>query len=114
MNDMIKIPRAEYDRLVAAAEDAADAQTIERFKAKLASGEEELLPSDMVDKMLEGESPLKVWREYRGLTQNRLAQESGVNRVQINNIERLGKTGSVATIQKLAAALNVDMDDLVA
>ena len=113
MTDTITIPKAEYDRLVEASEAISDLETIERFKAKLARGEEELIPAEYVDRILDGESPLKVWREYRGLTQQKLASLSGVNRVQIGDIETRGKAGSVETFKKLAAVLNVTVDDLV-
>jgi hypothetical protein len=38
MNEMVTIPREEYDRLRAAAEDLADLQTYDRAKAALGSG----------------------------------------------------------------------------
>jgi transcriptional regulator with XRE-family HTH domain len=56
---------------------------------------------------------LRVWRDVRGLTQMALAEASGVNRVQIADIEAGRKTGSVATIGKLAEALGIGIDDLV-
>ena len=55
---------------------------------------------------------MRVWPELRGLTQAALATASGVNRVQIANIESGAKTGSVATLRKLADALGVGLDDL--
>jgi mRNA interferase RelE/StbE len=42
-----------------------------------------------------------------------LFETSGVNRVQIADIEAGRKSGSVETIRKLADALGVAMDDLV-
>lgn len=53
-----------------------------------------------------------IWREHRGLTPVALAERSGVNRVQISNIEAGEKTGSVKTLKKLADALGVALDDL--
>ncbi len=35
---------------------------------ELDHGEDELIPSEVVEQLLAGEHPLKVWREYRGLT----------------------------------------------
>ena len=76
-------------------------------------GEEELLPSLVVDQLLDGKSPLLVWREHRNLTQTELARRSKVNRVQIIDIEAGRKTGSVETLRKLAQELGIDIDDLV-
>ena len=113
LTETVTITRDEYDRLVEAAEDLADIATSERIKAAIASGEEELIPSALVDRMLAGESPLRVYREYRQLTQAALAIASGVNRVQIADIEARRKSGSVETIRRLAEALKVTMEDLV-
>src|SRR3546814_10947304 len=94
---MVTIPRDEYDRLREAAEDLVDLRAYDRAKADLASGRDELVPSDYADRILEGESPLRVWRDLRGWTQQTLAQASGVNRVQIADNESGRKRGQVET-----------------
>ena len=113
MNKMVTIPAEEYDRLREAAEDLADLRAYDRAKAALASGEEELVPADFAKRLISGESPLRVWRELRGLSQVKLGSVSGVNRVQIADIEAGRSKGSVETVRKLADALGVMMDDLV-
>lgn len=72
--------------------------------------EDESYPADLVKRIIDGESPVRVFREYRDLSQSALAEASGVNRVQIADIEAGRKTGSVTTLRKLAAALGVDLD----
>lgn len=109
MNEMITIPREEYERLREAAEDLADLQAYDRAIA--AGGES--IPADAVRRMIDGESPLRVYRELRDLTQSALAAEAGVNRVQIADIEARRSKGSIDTIRKLAEALKVTIDDLV-
>lgn len=113
MNEMVSIPLSEYQRLLAAAEALSDLASYDAAKARLARGEDELLPAPFADRLFDGESPLRVWREVRGLTQAALAQASGVNRVQIAEIESGRKSGSVATLQKLAQALRLAVDDLI-
>ena len=113
MIDTVTIPRAEYDCLLAIAEDVADNAAFDRVVARLASGEEEAVPAAFANRIIDGESPLRVYREFRGLTQVALAEASGVNRVQIADIEAGRKSGSVETVRKLAAALNVAVDDLL-
>lgn len=113
MTDTITIPRAEYDHLLAVAEDMADIVAYDRVKAALATGTDELVPAAFADRLLNGEQPLRVWRDLRGLTQAALGERAGVNRVQIADIEAGRKTGSVGTIKKLADALGLSMDDLV-
>ena len=113
MGKMISIPLEEYHSLRAAAEDLADLQTYDRTLAQLANGEEELLPAEMVKRILAGESPLRVWREFRGFTQTALAGVSNVNRVQITDIEAGRKSASIDTFKKLAEALRITLDELI-
>jgi len=113
MNEMVTIPREEYDRLRTAAEDLADLQAYDRAQAGLAAGEDELIPADYANRLMNGESPLRVWRDLRGLTQAALAEKAGVNRVTVAEIETGRKHGSIATLRSLAEALGVSLDDLV-
>ena len=110
---MVTIPQAEYDRLRDAADDLADLSAYDRAKTALAAGEDELVPADYAKRLIAGESPLRVWRELRGLSQVKLGAVSGVNRVQIADIEAGRGKGSVVTVRKLAGALGVKVDDLV-
>ncbi|MCC5972342.1 MAG: helix-turn-helix transcriptional regulator [Pararhodobacter sp.] len=112
MNDMVTIPRAEYDCLRAAAEDLADLQTYDRARAALAAGDDELIPAASVNRLLDGESALRVFRDLRGMTQAALADKAGVSRVTVAEIETGRKQGSVATLRALAGALEVALDDL--
>lgn len=113
MAGTITITRDEYDRLRHAAEDLEDLRAYDRAKARLASGDDELVPAELVNRIVAGESPLRVLRDWRGLTQARLAERACVNRVQIADIEAGRKTGSVETVKRLADALGVTVDELV-
>lgn len=112
MNEMVTIPREEYDRLRAAAEDLADLQAHDQAKARLDAREDELIPAAYANRLLDGENPLRVYRDLRGLTQAALAEKAGVNRVTVTEIETGRKRGSVGTLRALAAALAVTLDDL--
>ena len=74
---------------------------------------EETFPSAMVERMIDGENPILVYREYRGLSQSALAEKSGVRQSLLSEIEAGKKTGSVDTLKKIAAALGVELDDIV-
>ena len=113
MNEMVTIPKDEYLRLKALEEDLADLQSVAEILQRLHVGGEELIPAAVVDRLLDGQAPLLVWREYRSLSQAELARRSGVNRVQIIDIEAGRKTGSVETLRKLASTLQIEIDDLV-
>ena len=103
----------EYERLCAVEEDYADFRAALAVEAKIASGAEELVPAHVADRLIDGEAPLRVWREHRELSQSALARLSGVNRVQSVEIEAGRNSGSVRTLRKLADALGVAVDDIV-
>ncbi|PZX36172.1 mRNA interferase RelE/StbE [Roseinatronobacter thiooxidans] len=69
MNEMVTIPKDEYLRLKAFEEDMADLNSAADVLARIKAGTEELIPSTVVDRLLEGDAPLTVWREHRGLSQ---------------------------------------------
>ncbi|MXX38939.1 MAG: helix-turn-helix transcriptional regulator [Gemmatimonadetes bacterium] len=113
MNETVTIPKIEYERLCAIEEDFADMEAARTVEARIASGVEELVPAHVADRLIDRESPLRVWREYRGLSQSALARASGVNRVQIVEIETGRNSGSVYTLRKLADVLEVAVDDII-
>ena len=112
MNETVTIPREEYDRLRAAAEDLADLQTYDRAKAALAAGEDELIPVDYANRLLNGKNALRVYRDLRGMTQAALAEKAGVNRMTVAEIETGRKQGSITTLRAVANALGVSLDEL--
>lgn len=106
MDDMITITREEYDRLRDAAEDLADIQAYDRAMAE--GGES--IPEDVVAQVITGDAPVRVFRLWRGMTQLELSKAAGVNRVDVTKIETGKRTGSVETLKRLSAALDVDLE----
>ena len=94
------------------AEMLADVKAYDAAKLRLSRGEDELVSFDISERRLAGESPLKIWREYRRLTQEGLAQKSKISRPMIAAIESGHKTGGIGTLKKLAVALAIDLDHL--
>lgn len=95
-------------RLESLVEDMADALALKKAIEK----KEESLPSEMVKRIVGGENPLRVWREFRRLSQTALAEISGVRQNMISAIEAGDKKGSIKTLKSLADALNVDLEDI--
>ena len=77
----------------------------------MATGDDGVPLAVMAD-LIAADITLPVWRKYRQMTQQQLSQASGVSRVQISDIERGKAKGSMATLNKLAAALRCQLDDL--
>lgn len=113
MDDMITIPRQEYERLRTAAEDLVDLLAYDRAIAALDRGAEELIPEDFATRLLNGANALRVFRELRGYTQDVLAMAADVTRATIGEIEIGRKQSSDSIIPQLAKALNVTVDDLI-
>ena len=99
----------EYERLVAAAEDAAD---FARLAALDADATEEDLPDEMVGRLLAGGNPIRVWREHRGMTGRQLADAAGVQQSYISQIETGKREGSIDVLRRIATALRITLDDL--
>jgi DNA-binding XRE family transcriptional regulator len=104
-------PIAEWDALMARLEERDDIAEASSQLAKIRAGEE-TLPAEVAARLTSGESPLKVWREYRGYTLRTLAAEIGISSAAVSKIETGKSHPTVATLSKLAAALGCDMEDL--
>ena len=102
----------ELKKLMDDAEMLADVKAYDAAKARIERGEDELIPLEIAERRLAGESTVKIWREYRGLTHEDLAKASNVSRPTIAAIEARHKKGGIATLKKLAVALKVDLDHL--
>ncbi len=111
---LIVLTEADYNRLVEAAEDAADANAVEHFRRKMAAGEEELIPAEVANRILDGENRIRVWREYRRLTSKALADKAGLAQGFVSQIETGRREGTLETLKKISAALSLTIDDLVA
>ena len=109
---MAVIPLAEYERLVEAAEDAADVRAYDEAKRRLAAGEDELIPAEFVNRMIDGDNKVRVWREYRGLTIKALAEATGLTAAYLSQIETGVREGTVETYKKISAALRIKIDSI--
>jgi DNA-binding XRE family transcriptional regulator len=101
------IPVRALQKLMEDAEMLADVKAYDAAKARLDDGEDELIPLEITERSLKGEPALRILREHRKLTQERLAKKAKVSRALVAAIETKRKTGSVSTLKKLGAALDV-------
>jgi DNA-binding XRE family transcriptional regulator len=99
-------------KLMEDAEMLADVKAYDAAKTRLEDGEDELIALEITERRLQGVAALRLWREYRKLTQEQLAKKSTVSRALIAAIETKRKIGSVTTWKKLGTALNVGWEQL--
>ncbi|SES09418.1 DNA-binding transcriptional regulator, XRE-family HTH domain [Vreelandella subterranea] len=105
---LVVLPEQEYNALLARLEDQDD---IDAANAVVARGEESF-PVAVVDALLEGVAPVKVYREYRGLRAGELATKAGISQGYLSEIEAGKKTGSLSVLTRIAGALDVELSDL--
>jgi len=106
------IPYETYQRLAEDADMLQDIRDYDEAKKAVESGEE-LVPSEVVYTILDGESPIRVWREYRGLTQLELAGTAGISAPYLSQIESGKRKGSTEVLAAIARALDLALDDII-
>src|SRR5450631_4170120 len=110
------LPRKDYELLVAKAsvadEDAGTARIVARARKEIASGAP-LLPKDIVDRIANGENPIRVLREWRDITQMYLSFKTNLSQGYISDIENGRRTGTAAVLRRIASVLNVPLDMFV-
>ena len=104
---------ADLERRLEEAEDENDALELRLAKIEdiLSGGEH--IPAAIVDRLADDEAPVRVWREYRGLSLRALAEKAGISAAMLSEIENGKKEGSVRTLAALARSLGLDLDDII-
>ncbi len=98
---------AAFDALRDMAEDA------DAGAAYLRTRDQESVPDEIVERLLNGENPVRVWREYRGLSLRSLAEHVGSSPSVLSDIETRKSEGRPATLRRIADVLGLTLDDLV-
>lgn len=102
------VPYGEYERLKATAEMVRDVAAFDES----VNAAEETLPEKMVRRLAKGENPIRVWRQYRDMTQPNLAKSAGISAAYLSQIESGARQGSIDILRALAEALRVELDDI--
>jgi DNA-binding XRE family transcriptional regulator len=116
-DDLAVLSRVDYDRLVVLAaeaeEDAAASRIVRNSMRALKDGREVVLPKAVVDRLANGDSPVRVIREWRDMIQGDLAVAVGISQNYLSEIETGRRKGPAGLQKKFARALGVPMDLLV-
>jgi DNA-binding XRE family transcriptional regulator len=108
----VTLSRRDWEAFIDALDEQRDLEILREADKRWARGEDDGLPIAFAERLFAGESPVRVWREFRSLSTTALAKKANVSQPYLSEIENGLKPGSVATLKKLAAALKVDLDDL--
>jgi len=115
-DELAVLPRADYERLAnraaETAEDAGTARLVGKARASIAAGEP-LLPKEIVDRLTAGENPIRVLREWRGMTQKDLAIQGGITQGYLSDLESGRRRGLAVRLRGISHVLKVPLDLLV-
>lgn len=111
--DMIVLSKSDYEALLERAELAEDIAAVDAYRKKLADGNEEAIPEEFADRLIDGDNPIRVYRELRGMSAKELAERTSISAAFLSEIENGKKDGGLATLKKIAQVLRVTIDDLV-
>ena len=114
----VTLRKRDWKALIARLEDLEDLAAVEeRLAYEENVGKEvarrDYLTGDEMKRILDDESPVKVWREKRGLSQRELAEQAGVSSSYLAEIETGKKPGSAEALRKLSRALAIPMENLL-
>ena len=101
----VLVPEEEF-------EDMMDVIMAKEVLARIEAGEE-TWPAELVYELLETDSRIRTYRNYRKMTVSDLATAAGISQPYLSEIESGKKTGSVDVLKRIATALKVDLDDIV-
>ena len=103
------VPYALFEKLV---HDAEAARDLAAYREAKAEDDGFRIPHALLSRELAGETPVRLWREHRCLTQETLAEAAGISKPYLSQIESGKRRGSIAVLRALAQALDLPLDVL--
>ncbi len=116
--ETVTLSRSDWTRLLAEREDAQDIEALRARHAHEAvlgvdAARRDYLTAEEAARLLDGESPVKVWREKRGLSRTALATRASVSLSDLSEVEAGRKPGSAEALLRIGGALDLPMEHLV-
>lgn len=108
---LVVLSEQDYAKLLEQAEDHHDIVAANEVRDRVDAGEE-TFPSSVVEALIDGVPPVRVFREHRGLRAGDLAERAGISQGYLSELEAGKKTGSLGVLKRIAEALDVELSDL--
>ena len=114
----VTLRKSDWNALVARFEDIEDLKAVAAVlahedKVGKEVARRDYLTGEELGRLLDDESPVKVWREKRGLSQRELATQAGISPSYLAEIETGKKPGSADALCQLSRVLEIPMENLV-
>ena len=110
----VLVPESDYQRYVEAIEDLEDIRAADEAKREMAENGWEGIRLEFLRPALEGQmSYLQAFRMDRNMTQQELAEASGIDRTTITRLEVGTRAGTIEQWKKLAEVLHTDIESLL-
>jgi len=118
-DNTVTLRRSDFRTLLDAAEEGADLAAVRRHRSQedavgWSAAKRNYLTRKEAERLLSGESPVRVWREKRGMTQRALAEAGEINPSYLAEIETGKKPGSPGALSCIAGILEVPIENLTA
>jgi hypothetical protein len=78
------IPVAEWRRIEAMIDELEDIRALD---AALAKPDRRMIPFEVTSAILDGATPIRAWREHRGMSPEVLAKATGIASARLTNLE---------------------------
>jgi ribosome-binding protein aMBF1 (putative translation factor) len=104
------IPIAEWRRIEAKLDELEDIRALD---AAMAEPDRRMIPFEVTSAILDDASPVRAWREHRGLSRDALAQAAGIASSRLTRLEARKADPTADELSALARALGVEVDDLI-
>lgn len=70
-------------------------------------------PNEVVKANVRGDSLIKAWREYKGMTQAELSEKAGIKQSALVRMEKPDANPRKSSLKKLAHAMNLEVEQLM-
>lgn len=107
------IPYNEYQKLQEALDDAEDIKDIENNLKSIQEGAEITVPGEVTFAVIDGNTPIRAWREYKKIKMNELAKKVGISSAYLSQIETGKRNPTVDTLKAIAKELNIEVEMLL-
>lgn len=107
MNPRNNSATARVAELLERIEDLEDALLIAQRR------HEPTIPAEVAHRLAAGEPPLRVWREYRGMTIRDLATKAAISPSMLSEMETGKREGRLSVLRRVTQALAISLDDAI-